>query len=204
MDVSGQGLPLAPTCLETRGVGVAIWVATRRHDSKTTRILRVRVGKNRGRVVFGLGKIDTKKKRVVFGLDPFFSCQFSCHFSCQFRVKFGSSSCHRSIFVSISGQISCHRSIFVSISGQAGQFRVNFVSRVNFGSCRVKPWRVRVVFVSRFRFVFVSRVVFGSEKKKIDTALTRHEPDTWHELPPLVLGDLSALVYIYFCAINTC
>ena len=150
-------------------LGVAIRVATRRHDSKTTRILRVRVGKNRGRVVFGLGKIDTKKKkkkRVVFGLDPFFSCQFSCHFSCQFRVKFGLSSGHRSIFVSISGQISCHRSIFVSISGQAGQFRVNFVSRVNFGSCRVNPWRVRVVFVSRFRIVFVSQVVFGSGKKK--------------------------------------
>ena len=64
--------------------------------------------------------------------------------------------------------------------------RVNFVSWVKFGSCRVNPLRVRVMFVSRFEVVFVSRVVFGLGKKKIDTALTQHELDTWQELPPLV------------------
>ncbi|GMN57936.1 hypothetical protein TIFTF001_027047, partial [Ficus carica] len=41
-------------------LGVAIRVATRRHDSKTTRISRVWVRKNRGRVVF------VSRFRVVF------------------------------------------------------------------------------------------------------------------------------------------
>ena len=104
------------------------------------------------RVKFGSPEIDREKTgRVRVGpIEP--------EHDIFFHVNFGSN------FVSISGQISC-------------QFRANFVSQVNFGSCRVNPFRVLVVFVSRVEVVFVSRVVFGLGEKKFDTALTRHEPD---------------------------
>ncbi|GMN44776.1 hypothetical protein TIFTF001_013962 [Ficus carica] len=93
----------------------------------TTRISRVWVGKNRGRVVFGLGKFDTKKKGSCSGWTRFFRVKFVSVFvssSGQVRVKFVSSSCQFSCQVRVK-----FVSVFVSSSGQ---FRVKF--RVNFGS----------------------------------------------------------------------
>lgn len=110
-------------------------VVTRRHDSKTTRISRVRVEKNWWRVVFGLEKVDTKifvlfsgwtrKLRVNFVsrvvsnsgqvrvsfVSNFvsISCQFRVNFRVKFRVHFGSiSGQFRVHLVSISCPYSCH------------------------------------------------------------------------------------------------
>ncbi|GMN24193.1 hypothetical protein TIFTF001_040546 [Ficus carica] len=136
-----QGTPAWVGCTQpTPQLGVAIWVATRRHDSKTTRISRVRVGKN------------------SFGSS---SGQARVHFGSLFRVNFGSIFVSRVHFGSISCQfrvnfrVACpFRVNFVS--------RVKFVSRVQFVSCRVKPLRVRVAVSCRFRVT--GRVRVGEEK----------------------------------------
>ena len=152
-------------------LGLAIRVATRWHDSKTTRILRNKNNTNSGRVKFRSPEIDTEKNGPCSGWTrvtrtwPVFSCQFRV----KFRVNFGSISCQLRVhFESILSQPE-YDPVPIQICPVRVQFRVDFGSFSCRGSFSIRVMsRVAGQFCVAGHFRFVScQPVSGSYRVRV-------------------------------------